>query len=37
MTLNDHDHRIIGHTHALKDDCLRLSDRLWDLADRPGK
>lgn len=33
MTLNAHDRRIIGHTQALKDDCLRLSDRLWDLAE----
>lgn len=31
--LDPHDRRIIAHTLALEDDCRRLSDRLWDLAE----
>ncbi|HSW04676.1 amidohydrolase [Aquabacterium sp.] len=33
MSLNERDHRLIAHTQALEDECLRLSDRLFDLAE----
>ncbi|HSV84528.1 MAG TPA: amidohydrolase [Ramlibacter sp.] len=31
--LQERDHRILVHTRALEDECRKLSDRLWDLAE----
>ena len=33
MTLSEPDRQLVEHTRALEDDCRRLSDRLWDLAE----